>query len=207
MKITAKLFALLFFATITFGCGDDDDPTPPTVNNEFTIQGTDYATPNAYIIMEPNPNPEDAFFLFFTNGSLVLDTSVNSEILMSTNTTNTTVLLVNHGSTVSGQQNINLNSGQSYALNKDNSLSATNITAFTSIATINGNQYGEPNETQATLYEIENSGSGSVTVNTFTVDYVAKTGTIDCTYTMTDDNGVPITGSYSGNFSLIVNNI
>jgi hypothetical protein len=205
MKTLKKIFTLLLLTTITFGCGGDDDNTP-TPTNEFAIQGTDYATPNAYIIMEPNPNPENAFFLYFSNGSLILDTTVNPEILMSTNTSQLISLLVHHGgANVSGQQSINLSSGQTYTLNNQNSGAGINIGGFTDIATINGSQYGELDELQSTIYKIENSGSGSVTVNTFTINYVTNTGTIDCTYTMTDDNGVLISGSYSGNFNLISN--
>lgn len=203
---TLKKITFLLLTVLIVGCSSNNNSNSPTNTNKFTIQNTDFSTPNAYVLVEDNPTPEDAFFLGFLDGTLAMD-PVNTTTLTSTNTNNLVVLLVNHGGTVSGQQNINLNAGQTYSLDKQDSAVLTNIGAFTNLATINGSQYGEPDGTQSTVSEIENTGSGTVTINTLTIDYVAKTGTIDCNYTITDDNGVSISGSYSGNFNIIVNNI
>lgn len=202
---TLKKIIFLLLAVVVVSCGSDDNNTTLTTN-KFTVQNTDFATPNAYVLVEDNPTPEDSFFLTFLDGNLAFE-PVTTNTLVSTNTSNFVILLVSNGGTVSGQQNININAGQTYTLNKQNSAVLTNIGAYTDLATINGGQFGEPDGTQSTVYKIENTGNGTVTINTLTIDYVTKTGSIDCNYSITDDNGVSITGSYTGNFSIIVNNI
>ena len=49
----------------------------------------------------------------------------------------------------------------------------------------------------------ENSGNGNVTINTITIDYVARVGTVDCSYNITDDNGISITGEFNGTFEIL----
>lgn len=52
MKNLNLLLAILIGATL-FSCSSDDDNTTeenPEINSKFTISGTEYTTPNGYII-------------------------------------------------------------------------------------------------------------------------------------------------------------
>ncbi len=52
-------------------------------------------------------------------------------------------------------------------------------------------------------YSISESNSGTLTINTIVIDYVARVGTVDCSYQITDDNGIVITGNYNGSFNIL----
>lgn len=203
MKTYIIKFALGLLVVLNLNsCGNDDDNSTPLPINKFTVQGTDYETPKAYLVFDDSTPYGDAFFLNLLDSDMRED-SVNG-MSVSSNLTQGIVLLVEHGPVaVLTEQDVNIASNTTYQLDKENSLALTNVTGFNDTYIYNGITYGEPDQTTANVYKIENSGNGTVTINSITIDYVARTGTIDCTYQLTDDNGIIIAGNYSGNFNIL----
>lgn len=207
MKKIKQLFALLFLITITFSCGDDDDSgdTTPITQNGITISGNFIPTPNAYLILDRGISPfEDSFFFALSNGTMVNDS--NEGVFSSTNTTTVAALHIAHNGTVTLRNLVNVNTS-TYTLEKDNSALVSNITLFTRTYINNGITYGNIDQDSATEYLIENSGFGDLTITAITKDFTNKNGTITCTFTITDDNGVTITGSYSGSYIMLFGDV
>lgn len=201
MKTLKKITFLLLTALIV-SCGSDDDNSTSSTN-KFSIQGLDYVTPNGYLILDDGPSYTNAFILTFLEGTMREDNVNGSSI--STNTNHGIALSVKLGTNqVTSEQAITntITSGTTFTLS-DDGRAITDITSYSNVYTFSGVQYGDPDDATANLYEINNLGSGSVTVNSFTVDLTARTGTVDCNYTITDENNVVITGSYNGTFEII----
>jgi hypothetical protein len=197
MKNSIYKLATLFLTLLLLSCGDDDNT--PTSTNEFTISGTDYATPNGYLILDDGPSFTNAFMLGFIDGILIEDNVNGSSI--STNTTQGIVLQVDFGgSNVSSEQDVIINNSTTYILT-DETTALTNISSFSDTHIINGVTYGEPDN--ANYFELGLNGNGTVTINNITIDYLARTGTVDCTYSFVDDNGVTVNGQFDGNFEII----
>ena len=193
------LFSLLLLST---SCGNNDDNNSRSLDNAFTINGTNYETPNAYLVFDDNSPYGDAFFLDFLDSDLRED-AVNG-ISVSSNMNHGVVLFVEHSQNdVLTEQDIIIANNTTYPLEKGNTLALTNVTGFIDTYTYNGITYGEPDLNASNVYEIENSGSGTLTINKIVIDYVARVGTVDCSYQITDDNGIVITGNYNGSFNIL----
>lgn len=197
-----KKITLLLLTLLIISCGSNDDNNSPSTTNKFTIQNTDYETPNAYLQLDNGPSYGNYFSLVLINGLMLQDTVRGN--LLSTNTTHGVTLSVRFGnSPVNSEQAITNNITNGAVLNlSDDARAITNLTSYSNIITHNGVQYGDTDASTANLYEINNTGNGTVTINSFTVDLTARTGTVDCTYTITDENNVVITGSYNGTFKV-----
>lgn len=194
-----RIFSLLFITSLCLTSCSDDDNSIPSEETKFTIQGSDYLTPNGYLILDDGPSYTNAFVLGFMDGVLIEDNVNGSSI--SINTNHAVVLQVElGGANVSSEQDVIITDGTTYTLTNE-SAALTNITSFSDIHTVNGSSYGEPNA--ATYFEFTNIGSGVVTINSIVIDYVARTGTVDCDYNITDDNGITIQGMYKGEFNII----
>jgi len=198
MKTLNKIFVILFLATITFGCGDDDTPTS---TNKFTINGTDFETPNASLFFEDGPPFQNKFMLAFGDGKII-EAQGNGGAIATTATNAVAIFINASGTDVPLEQNV-LNSSAAtttYAIDKSDSTALTNILSFTKMFNSGGIQYGDPD--LATKYILEMNGNGTLTINSITLDFIARNGTINCSYTMVDDNGVTINGAYTGNFNI-----
>ena len=197
LKVTT-IFSIFFL----FSCAsNDDDNTLPTSQNGITISGTFFPTPNAYLILDKGTTPfENSFFFGLSNGTLIND--ANDAVFSSNNTTVATALLIDHGGTVASHNLVDVNAS-TYFMDKDDSVAITNITSFTNTYMAGGITYGEIDQDTATDYKIKNSGSGSFTITAITKNFTTRTGTITCSFTMTDDNGVLISGSYSGTYTML----
>lgn len=202
MKTKIKFTLIMLTLFFAVSCNNDDDNGPMAVyNNQVVIAGSVTDTPNAYAIFDDNPGPyNDAFFIVLTNGSLVED-NING-ISTTTDTHIAVALVVDNGGQVNTENQINFNVA-TYPLEKDNTVVVENITLFTGTYIDNGVTYGEIDEDSAVSYGIENSGAGTLEIISITKDFSARTGTITCEYSITDDNGVIITGDYQGNFEML----
>lgn len=200
MKTTKTILAVLFLALV-FSCGgdDDDDTTPSVPQNGITIAGNFTPTPNAYLILDRGVSPfENSFFFALSDGTLINDS--NDSVLSSLNTA--AALHIDNTGSVSALNQVDVNTNN-YILESDDTAILKNISMFTNTIIYNGVSYGVIDQDSATNYLIENSGSGSFTITAITKDFVARNGTITCSFTITDDNGDVITGTYSGTFIIL----
>lgn len=199
MKMKILKILILFSVLFMMSC---DKEEKIEIVNQFTVQGTgqstDHITPNGYLILDDGPSFTNAFMLLFTDGDFIEDT-VNGSSL-STDAGVAIVLVVKFGGpNVSSEQAVPVATG-TYNLD-DNTAVVTNITSFDDTHFVGSVEYGEID--QATFYEIETTGSGTLTIDQINIDYAARTGTVECNYSITADNGDIITGSYTGTFDII----
>ncbi len=205
MKNLIKILVVLVL-TLFFNC-EADDPAPlsppPLSTNSFSISSVQYDTDQAYLLLDDGPQYNDGFGLVFINGNMIED-NVNGASVETT-TTQGAVLWVEFSNTdVTSEQAVTNQIINNSNFNLDRETSAiTNITNYTDTFVDNGVQYGEPDETNATIYEIGLTGNGSINIISFTVDLVTRTGNIDCSYTFLDENNNTVSGVFTGSFGII----
>ncbi len=199
-----KNILLLFIAIVFVGCdgdGDDDAMDTPESQNGITIAGNFTATPGAYVVFDRTAPYDDGFFFIMTNGTLINDAGDN--VNGSIDTTIAAALLVDNGGVnLPAQSQVDYNV-KSYTLDKNDTVVVDNITMFTNTYIDNGVTYGQIDQDSAVNYYIENTGSATFTITALTKDFNTRSGTITCTFSMTDDNGVIITGEYSGTYKML----
>lgn len=199
MKKSKQILVLLFLVTFTFACDRNDDPNAsPENDNEAIINGTTYQLKSGSLGLDAGPSYNNQFSLVFTNGLI----NVNSSNVPTVDTNSTTMgigVFVDLGSTplTTEQAVVNNITTTTYNLS-DDTRAIINVVNFTDTYLVNGIQYGEIDESGATLYEVNNLGSGTVTINSFSVDLIARTGMVDCEFSFTDENGILISGSFNG---------
>jgi hypothetical protein len=69
-----KLFCGILIGFMIFSCSSDDDNTTeenPQVNSEFTINGTEYSTPNGYIFSYIDGTNNSAHAIYLINGLII----------------------------------------------------------------------------------------------------------------------------------------
>ncbi|MBC5840719.1 MAG: hypothetical protein K2Y30_12265 [Flavobacteriaceae bacterium] len=196
---TIKTLSLAFVATILFACTATDPFTP--IENSFAINGTEYETPNAYVILDDGPQFKDGFIIALANAPLIQN-GTNGAAAATAMTQAAVLFVKNSPNTVANEQLVLINP-TSHTLNTADTEILTNVSVFGNTFLNNGNMYGEPSHVNANVYEISTAGNGTVTINNITIDYSARTGTIDCTYQMTASTGETITGNYSGTFGIL----
>lgn len=201
MNHTFKIVLLALIIGIFTSCeSDDDSGTTTTSSNGITIGGNFTAADHAYIIFDRTAPYNDGFFLALANGDLINDT--NDQVFTTTTTTIAAALLVNNSGQVATQDAVNVNVS-TYALEPDDTVVIENITNFTDTFTQSGTQYGEIDQDTALNYIIENTGFGSLDITAISKNFTTRDGTITFTFSITDDNGVVITGSYTGSFTML----
>lgn len=194
-----KTLTLLVVITTLFNCSssnEDDD-----LQNEFTINGITYQALNASLGLDAGPSYNNQFSFIITDNLI----NVNAQIVptISTSTTAGVAIFVKLGNTPLASEQDVINNITNSTFNLDDDTGAiTNIINFSNIYTQGGVQYGELDETGAILYEMNTLGSGTVTINFFSANLTSRTGTVDFSFSFTDENGVPISGSYNGSFSI-----
>lgn len=199
---TFKIIFIAFFIGIFTSCSTDDNSntTPANSSNGITINGNFTAADQAFIIFDRTAPFDDGFFLVLANSELINDT--NDQVFAATNTTIAAALLIDNTGQVATQDAVNVNVS-TYVLEKDDTLVVENISNFTDTFTQNGTLYGEIDQDSAVNYLIENSGSGSLDITAISKNFTARDGTISFMFSITDDNGVLITGSYTGSFKML----
>lgn len=213
---------LLFVVLLAFNCGSDDNANttpqslPGDTNTEFVI-GTDaYVATNAYLLLDDATldNEYDRTFTFVFSDQDIVEDSAN-EIAYNTSTTHFTKFTCQLIATVTNEADIPLftwtNTLPVNILAEGNHYSSTGISSFNNTIMVSGNNYGQP-DVVTNSYNHSALGIGSTAhdtpnhlleINAFTYDLTARTGTIDCTYTYRDDNGVLVEGVYVGNYNIL----
>lgn len=221
MKTKFCLNFLMFVSVfVFFSCGSDDNSTNPppssipgATNTEFVI-GTDaYVTPNAYLLLNDATGDHERDFTFVFSSETVIEDATN-EIAIETSTDHFIKLTADLVGTVATEpelpifvwptQNLPLNvvlEGEHFA--------HTDIQGYTNLVTVGGIDYGQVNNstmyTHADLALTDHSHPTHLfTINSITWDLVARTGMIDCSYNIDDDNNVNIQGTYVGTFEILV---
>jgi hypothetical protein len=198
---TLKILSILILVIASLSCNtDDDNSTVTPASNGITIEGDFTAADQAFIIFDRTAPYDDGFFLVLANGELINDT--NNEVFAATNTTIAAALLIDNTGQVATQDAVNVNVSN-YVLEKGDTVVVENISNFTDVVTQNGTLYGEIDQDSAVNYLIENSGSGSLDITAISKNFTTRDGTISFTFSITDDNGVLITGSYTGSFKML----
>lgn len=232
MKTTLKTTLLLFLILITFlSCDNNDDTqtTPLTPQDGFTIGGTFYETPNAYIAIDQfdrdNNGKADYYTFFFTDGRMTDtygDQGLGYAHNFSTNITKLVKLQVFEGASNPNLTNT-LTVGDTYVAS---SILTTSINGFgvtnsgyskdSFIAydlqagtPIFGNENGfdftsNPPEVVGVWHYVGTTGP-TITINAINIDTnTPSNSTIDVDYTFLDTNGNTITGHYEGTIGIIL---
>lgn len=194
-----KTLSLAFVATILFSCTATDPFTP--TENTFAINATEFDTPNAYLILDDGPQFKDGFFLVLANAPLIQN-GTNGAAAATTMTQAAVLFVKNSPNPVASEQLVQINP-TTHVLNTADTEILTNMSVFTNTFLDSGISYGEPSHLNANFYEIPTGGNGTLTINNITIDYILRTGTIDCTYQMTASTGEIIAGNYSGTFGIL----
>jgi hypothetical protein len=192
-------FLSLLFITLTFGCEDDDPIVFPPQDNAFSIEAESFATFNAYLILDDGPIFSDQYGFAFLAGELRED-NVNGSSMSTDGTYGSIAWVENSSGTVASEQAVAVLPGI-HTLN-DESLAFTAVASFTDTYNFGGKTWGEPDINAGDLVEIGQSGNGTLTINSITIDYVLRTGTVDLSYTFTDGNRT-VNGTYTGSFGII----
>ncbi|WP_366186222.1 hypothetical protein [Flavobacterium ovatum] len=197
---TIKLLQLFLLSSLLFSCTEDEPVVTPMSNN-FTVNATDFATPHAYLIYDEGSALNNRYFLTFSNAPLIQETP--SKVAVQTTMTQAAVLYIENVP-------VPISSGFSMApvgvgthtLDTDDTEVLNNIVNFDDPFVSGGLSYGQPSYTGANLFQMPTGGIGTVTINAITIDTIAGTGTINCTYQMTSSSGDVIIGNYSGTFEI-----
>ncbi len=194
--VLAVLCCIMLFT----GCNSDDNDTitVSTSSNSFDVDGTNYNTPNGFLFLDDGPPFTNKFFFVFTDGMFREDTVNGASI--STDADVASALFVELGpGTVATEMDVLVNPG-TYILDSQSEI-ITQINTFQDTYVNSGVTYGEPDN--ADILTINTTGNGALTINSINIDYVARSGTVDVTYSLTANNGEIINGSYVGTFSII----
>lgn len=196
---TIKLLQLFLLSSILFSCSADDLINPTA--NSFTINSTDFETPHAYLLLDDGPPYKDGFFIVLSNAHLIQN-NTNGAAVATTMTQAAVLFVKNSTNSLASEQLVQINT-TTHTLNTSDTEILTNVSSFDNTFINSGITYGQPSHTNATLYEIQSGGNGTVTINSITIDYITRIGTLDCTYQMTASSGEIITGNYSGTFEIL----
>lgn len=180
-------------------CEDDGGPQQGVPFNSFDIGTTNYPTTNAYLLLDDGPDYLDQY------GILLADTDFREDnvngISMNTNGKHAVVLWVNNSSTLfTNEQDVIISVG-THVLDEE-STAIYDILQFEDTYSLGADTYGEPNENGANVVEVGSSGTGTVTINSVSVDYSARTAQLDISYTLTN-GAVSISGQFIGNTGLL----
>ena len=225
MKTLQTLKALLILATITIvSCDNNDDQqtTPATPTDGFTVSNSFKGTENAYITIDQadvdGGGFPDYYNFFFTDGRITDsfgDVGVGYAYGYSDNTTNLVKLkiiadasnpsltagLISSGNTYIASSV--LTNGFNAGFSAD-SLLGYNAQPDPTFGTENGLDFCHIQETNGFWYYVGTSGP-IVHVNAINIDYsTPSNSTIDIDYTFLDTNGTTITGHYGGTLGLIL---
>jgi hypothetical protein len=198
MKTAFSILTFLFL-TLSFGCEDDDPVVFPPQNNAFQIAADGYATYNAYLILDDGPAYSDQYGFAFLAGELRED-NVNGSSMSTDGTYGSIAWVQNSTGTLASEQAVAVLPGI-HTLD-DESLAFTAVTNYTDTYNFGGKTWGNPDINAGDLIEIGQTGNGTLTINSITIDYVLRTGTVDLSYTFTDGNRT-VNGTYTGNFGII----
>lgn len=203
-------------AIITIDLNDlFESTTPGNTDTEFVIGSDAYVTPKAYLLVDDasvDGEYDREFTFVFTDGDIIEDAT--NEIAFETTTTvftKVTCNLVFTSPTLAAtpffvwdpQSNPN---GFVSIVMSGNNYSRFGVANFTNTVSVGSQTFGQPSDGTLLNHTALPQGSGPtnlLTINARTFDLNTMTGTIDCTYSYVDDNGVTVSGVFVGNYEIL----
>ena len=174
-----NLFLTLFIGLTIISCSSDDDNTPdenPQVNSEFTINETEYSTPNGYIISATDGTNNSVHAIYLLNGTIINNEWYGDACDFSNDLTQGVIFNIRSSSITelaTGTYNYELMTSEP-SLNETNI--ATNVVVSDNCVT-SSNDIDEDQITSGNLI-VEISGSIYTLIFTFqTVDFGTVSGT------------------------------
>lgn len=192
-----------------------ESTVPGNTNTEFVIGSDAYITPKAYMLVDDaslDGEYDREFTFMFTDGDIIEDAT--NEIAFETTTTvftKVTCNLVFTSPTLAAtpffvwdpQTNPN---GFVSIIMSGNNYSRFGVANFTNTVSVGSQTFGQPSDGTLLNHTALPQGSGEtnlLTINARTFDLNTMTGTIDCSYTYVDDNGVTVSGVFVGNYEIL----
>lgn len=203
-------------AIITIELNDLFESTiPGATQTEFVVGPDAYVTPKAYLLVDDasiDGEFDREFTFVFTDGELIEDTA--DEIAFETTTTVFTKVTCNLIATkptltetpfFTWDPQTNPNGFVSIVMSGDN-YSRFGIANFSNTYSIGNQTFGQASD--GTLHQLtalpQGSGTGNLlTINSRTFDLNTMSGTIDCSYSYTDDTGLSINGVFVGTYEIL----
>lgn len=199
--------------SIAISLNDLAEPVVPgNTDTEFVIGAEAFVTHKAYLLLDDAAgNFEREFSFVFTDGDLIEDAA--NGIAFETTTTHFTKITCNLiGMSMTEAQlpifTWPVQNPSTSIIMEGNNYTHIDIASFNTINTVGGLSFGQVDT--STNYSHLGQAQGSInhpthlfTVNSITVDLVAGTGTIDCSYNYDDDNGINISGVFVGNYKIL----
>ena len=175
MKTIFKTLLLLTLVLLINSCDQNDDVPSPV--NKFTVAGIDYETTNCYV--EFDENGQDEFNLFFLNARMFDNDGGFGDYSFSKTTFNWVFYNIrdNENSSIVTPFYPNIQTGIAY------------IGGPTDTVIIANGTVGDENSGT----NFSNTGTPTITINSWNFDNTTNTGTIDVDYVW----GV-VTGHYEG---------
>ncbi|MFH6602345.1 cadherin repeat domain-containing protein [Maribacter algicola] len=192
-----------------------ESTTPGNSNTEFVIGSDAYVTPKAYLLVDDasiDMEYDREFTFVFTDGDIVEDAS--NEIAFETTTTVFTKVTCNLIATKptlaetpffiwDPQTNPN---GFVSIVMSGNNYSRYGVSNFTNTMSVGSQTFGQPADGTLHNHTALPQGSGTsnlLTINARTFDLNTMTGTIDCSYSYVDNNGVTVSGVFVGSYEIL----
>ncbi len=203
-------------AIITIDLNDlFESSVPGNTSTEFVIGSDAYVTPKAYLLVDDasvDGEYDREFSFVFTDGDIVEDAT--NEIAFETSTTVFTKVTCNLVFTSPNlvdtpffvwdpQANPN---GFVSIIMSGNNFSRFGVANFTNTFSAGSQTFGQPADGTLLNHTAQPQGSAPnnlLTINARTFDLNTMTGTIDCSYSYVDDNGVAVTGVFVGNYEIL----
>ncbi len=189
-------------------CDKNDDIS--TATNSFESNNISYDTPNCYIEFDEFTDNNASFNLFLLNGRMFdNDANVNGssgDYLFSLNTSNFVFYNIRaiENPSIETPQYPNIQTGINYIGSDNDSviIHGFSVNPLSPNFDSNGVNYGMPNEGSGVVHEPSPGSTNTITINTYSVDLMAKTGQIDLDYQFLDALENTITGHYEGSFGV-----
>ncbi len=207
MKHSVYYFSFFLLLFMLSSCSDDDKDS--STSNQFEYFETEYHTPNVYLyfesnsVLDPQTGLESEVFdneitIVLTDGifspeNCIWGFSIDTKQYMY-------LSVVLDDIEVGNLSDVDISS-RSYTLSNETE-TVTEISEITVFCTDNGKDYGEVDS--GFFLPFSTTDTGTLSIQSVDIDYEAKTGTMECSYTINSAAVESITGSFKGRFAIVV---
>jgi hypothetical protein len=197
-----KMICLAFLSTALLlgtACEDDGGPQQGVSYNSYDIGGQNYDTYSGALIFDKGPIFSDGYAFSFQNGDIAY-TAANG-VTIEAIATNAIVLFVENSAAVFNDcADIPITTG-TFSVT-DDSRALYDIVQYNNTHSYCGLTYGTPDEPTSNRLEVNNTGSGSLTINSISIDYAREEAQVDLIYTITDGT-TTLTGQFDGRVDIL----
>lgn len=180
-------------------CEDDSGPEMGSPYNSFDIGSQNYETYSGALLFDEGPVFFDRYAFTFQNGAITYTTA--NGITIETSATNAIVLFVENSNAVFNDcADIPITAG-TFSVT-DDSRALYDIIQYSNTHATGGLTYGTPDAPSANRLEVNSSGTGTITINSISIDYAGETAQVDLMYTISDGT-TTLTGQFQGSVALL----